>query len=235
MTERETIQERLARQGVGRREFLKLSSALAAFLSLPVHDGIQALGVESITPKPSLVRKVRHALETKPRVPVIWLEFQDCAGCTESISRSLSPTLTDLVLNTLDIEYQETLMAAAGSQAEAAKQAAMKKYAGQYLLVVEGSITTKDGGVYCTVAGKANDALLREAADGAAAIIAVGNCAAFGGILLPRRHRPPGWGSIRLSPTSRSSTCPAAPESRRCTPTRSCTTWSSARCPSWMS
>jgi hydrogenase small subunit len=182
MTERETIQERLARQGVGRREFLKLSSALAAFLSLPVHDGIQALGVESITPKPSLVRKVRHALETKPRVPVIWLEFQDCAGCTESISRSLSPTLTDLVLNTLDIEYQETLMAAAGSQAEAAKQAAMKKYAGQYLLVVEGSITTKDGGVYCTVAGKANDALLREAADGAAAIIAVGNCAAFGGI-----------------------------------------------------
>lgn len=182
MGERETVYEGLKRQGVSRRGFFQLSSLLAAFLSLPKSDGTRQLGLGEFKPKPSLVRQVRKALESKPRVPVIWLEFQDCAGCTESISRSLSPTLSNLVLNTLDIEYQETLMAAAGFQAEGAKQAAMEKYAGQYLLVVEGSVTTKDGGIYCTIGGKANDALLREAAAGAAAIVAVGNCAAFGGI-----------------------------------------------------
>ncbi|MGD8632268.1 MAG: hydrogenase small subunit [Anaerolineales bacterium] len=182
MGERETVYESLKRQGLSRRGFFKLSSTLAAFLSMPRTDGTRQLGIGEFKPRPSLVRQVRKALESKPRVPVIWLEFQDCAGCTESISRSLSPTLSNLVLNTLDIEYHETLMAAAGAQAEEAKRAAMEKYAGEYLLVVEGSVSAKDGGIYCTIGGRANDALLREAAAGAAAIVAVGNCATFGGI-----------------------------------------------------
>ena len=66
---------------------------------------------------------VAQALETKPRVPVIWLEFQDCAGCSEALTRSQSPTLVNLVLNTITVEYHETLSAAAGFQAEEAKQA----------------------------------------------------------------------------------------------------------------
>ncbi len=52
----------------------------------------------------------------------------------------IHPHLVNLVLNTLTIEYHETLSAAAGFQVEQAKQDAMKKYAGQYILVVEGSI-----------------------------------------------------------------------------------------------
>jgi hydrogenase small subunit len=215
MTERETVYESLKRQGISRRGFMKLSSLLAGFLSLPKNDSVRNLGVGEFTPEPSLVRKVRQALETKPRVPVIWLEFQDCAGCTESISRSLSPTLSSLVLNTLDIEYHETLMAAAGVQAEGAKQAAMQKYAGEYVLVVEGSVTTKDGGVYCTIGGRANDELLREAASGAAAIVAVGNCATFGGIPAASPAPTDGLGVDKLitdKPVINLPGCPGIPE-----------------------
>jgi hydrogenase small subunit len=113
------------------------------------------------------------------------------------------------------VEYHETLSAAAGFQVEEAKQAAMKKYAGQYVLVVEGSISPKDGGIYCTVGGKSSVDLLKEAAAGAAAIIATGNCAAFGG--LPRANpNPTGAVSvaeiIKDKPIINIPGCPAIPE-----------------------
>lgn len=161
----DTIVQVLEKRGVTRRDFLKMSVMLAG-----------ALGLDY-----TAVGKVLRALETKSRVPVIWLEFQDCAGCTESISRSQNPTLTKLVLNDIALDYHETLMAAAGLQAESAKEAAMQDYKGKYVLVVEGSIPL--GGVgFCTVAGKTAEDSLRSAAADAAAVIAVGNCASFGGI-----------------------------------------------------
>ena len=42
----------------------------------------------------------------------------------------------------------------------------------------------KDGGVYCMVAGKPIVEHIQEAAKGAAAIIAIGSCAAWGAYLL---------------------------------------------------
>jgi hydrogenase small subunit len=215
MTERETIYQSLRKDGISRREFFKISSMVAAVLSLPVSDGVRGLAAEEVRPSRSMVRRVRRAMETKPRVPVIWLELQDCAGCTESISRSNAPTLGSLVLNTLSIEYHETLMAAAGFQAEGAKNDAMQKYQGQYVLVVEGSVTAKDGGIYCTIGGKANDELLKEAAAGAAAIIAVGNCAAYGGIpgALPAPTGGVGVSKVITDkPVVNIPGCPAIPE-----------------------
>ena len=158
---------------------------------------------------------VAHALQEKPRLPVIWLELQDCAGCSEALTRSQSPTLGDLVLSKITVEYHETLSAAAGFQAEAAKQAAMKKYAGQYILVVEGSVSPKDNGIYCTIGGRSSLDLLQEAAAGAAAIVATGNCAAFGG--LPKaKPNPTGakgvWEVIKDKPVVNIPGCPAIPE-----------------------
>lgn len=168
----DTIYEVLQQRGVSRRDFLKMSVLLTGALGLEFTEA----------------GKVRKALQTRSRVPVIWLEFQDCAGCTESISRSQNPTLSSLVLNDLTIEYHETLMAAAGFQAEAAKHDAMEKYAGQYILVVEGSIPTGNPG-YCTIGGRSAEDILAEAAANAYAVVAVGNCAAFGG--LPKANPNP--------------------------------------------
>ncbi len=160
----DTVYEVLQKRGVSRREFLKIATVTTAVLGL----------------KYTQVGRVIAQLETQPRVPVIWLHFQDCTGCSEAITRSFNPSLANLILNDVSLDYHETLMAVAGHQAEAAKQQIMQEYAGQYVLVVEGSIPTGFG-MTC-IGGRSAEDILSEAAAGAMAIIAVGNCAAFGGI-----------------------------------------------------
>ncbi len=165
----ETIKQNLAKQGVSRRDFLKLSGLLAAAMGLQASP-VEASGLPASLNAPAVgyqEQAILKALETKQRLPVIWLEFQDCTGCTEAVSRSVSPSLGNLVLNTLTIEYHETLSAAAGYQVEQAKQDAMKKYAGQYILVVEGSIPLANDGAYCVIGGRTALEHLKEAAAGA--------------------------------------------------------------------
>lgn len=212
-----SIYDEMKSKGVSRRDFMKISGLVAGAIGmtqLPAIDNIgKATGkTGSFAPMAKMVSK---ALETKPRLPVIWLELQDCTGCSEALTRSQSPTLGNLVLNLITVEYHETLSAAAGFQVEEAKQSAMQKYAGQYILVVEGSVSPKDGEVYCVIGGKGNLAILQEAAAGAAAIIATGNCAAFGG--LPKADpNPTGAVSvmdvIKDKPIINIPGCPAIPE-----------------------
>jgi hydrogenase small subunit len=130
---------------------------------------------------PALVPRVAHALETAMRPSVIWLSFQECTGCTESITRSHAPTLEDLIFNSVSLDYHHTLQAASGHAAEAAREQAMKDNYGKYLLIVDGSIPLGDPGYSC-IAGISNLDMLKETAAGAAAIVAIGTCAAYGGI-----------------------------------------------------
>jgi hydrogenase small subunit len=212
----DSIANELNKDGVSRRDFMKLCGLMAGMMGLeylpPSAKNIIGGNLRSAYAPAQLVAK---ALSEKPRLPVIWLELQDCAGCSEALTRSQSPTLGNLVLNSITVEYHETLSAAAGFQAEEAKQAAMKKYAGQYILVVEGSVSPKDDGIYCTIGGKSSLSLLQEAAAGAAAIVATGNCAAFGG--LPKaKPNPTGakgvWEVIKDKPVVNIPGCPAIPE-----------------------
>ncbi len=159
-----TLLDRLDRYGISRRRFLTYCSGLAATLALP----------------PRYAKVIAQALETQQKPALIWLEFQDCAGNTESFLRARNPAVADIVLDLVSVDYHETIMAAAGHQAEASKEATIA--AGGHLVVVEGSIPTKDGGVYCTIAGKTARQHLEEAAEGAAAVIAVGSCSSYGGI-----------------------------------------------------
>ncbi len=208
----ETIYDGMNRRGVSRRDFLKLCTGIAATLGLwamsPPNPGFTA---DPAGP----VQRVARALQNKSRLPVIWLEMQDCAGCSEGLTRSQSPTLKDLMLNTISMEYHETLSAAAVAQAEANKKEVIEKYSGHYALVVEGSLPTAADGLYCTIGGYSALDLLHEAAAGAALIIATGNCAAFGG--LPRA-RPDPTGArgvmeiLKDKPVVNIPGCPAVPE-----------------------
>lgn len=151
---------------ISRRDFLKFCGTMAA-----------VMGVSKMEFANSLSAAMADSTSNKP--PVIWLEGQDCAGCTISFAGSLNPPVTSLILDKLSVRYHETIMAAAGHQAEAAYHATVKK--GGYVLVVEGSIPTKDVR-FCTVGGRPFKEIVEEAGANAAAIIAVGACASFGGI-----------------------------------------------------
>jgi len=162
----ETFYESIIRKGYSRRDFLKFATYMAAFMGL----------------EHSMVGQLVKTMETKKRLPVIWEHFQECTGCSESFIRSDHPLVADVILETISLDYTDTLMAAAGHQAEEAKQASMKENYGKYILVVEGAIPTKDDGVYCTIAGRTAVEILKESAAGAVAIIAFGSCSAWGGV-----------------------------------------------------
>jgi len=128
----------------------------------------------------SAIGQVAKALETKPRIPVIWLHFQECTCCSESFIRSSHPIVADILLDKISLDYSETLMAASGFQAEEAMKNTMTKYKGEYILCVEGSVPTGADGVYCMIGGKTSMQILEEAAAGAKAVIAWGSCASNG-------------------------------------------------------
>lgn len=154
-------------RGVSRRDFLTFCSTMAATLALPV----------------TFMPRIAAALEEDDtRPPVIWLEFQSCSGDSEAFLRSSAPSVAQIILDTISLEYAEIIMAAAGHQAEEAKYQAMEKYKGRYLAIVEGSIPTGESGAYCTVAGQSAEEITRKVCGNALATIAVGTCATFGGI-----------------------------------------------------
>lgn len=156
----------LSAHGINRRDFMKLCAGMAATLGL----------------SQNAVAKMATALTSPERPPVIWIGAQECTGCTESLLRATHPTIENLILNTISLEYHEVLSVAFGHQAEENKHNAMTRYKGKYVLVVDGSIPLKDGGIYCMVAGEPIVDHIRRAAADAAAVIAIGSCAAWGGV-----------------------------------------------------
>lgn len=155
----------LLRRGMTRRSFLGFSAAMAAALALP----------------PTFAPQLARAVEGAKRLPVIWVRGQSCGGDTEALLRSGEPTAVSLFLDVLAIEYQDSLLAVSGADAEQARTSAMQAYPNGYLAVVEGSIPDGASGAYCLIGGRPAADVIREVSAGALATIAVGSCACDGG------------------------------------------------------
>ncbi|MCK4711048.1 MAG: hydrogenase small subunit, partial [Gammaproteobacteria bacterium] len=176
----QNLASELLRNGISRRSFLKFCTSMASVMAL----------------SPAAAAAMADKLATIKRQSVIWLSFQECTGCTESLTRSHKPSLENLIFNFISLDYHHTLQAASGSAAEEAREQAMHDNKGKYILVVDGAIPIKDGGVYSTIAGMTNLDMLQQVAKDAAAIVAVGTCATFGG--LPKASPNP-TGAVSVS------------------------------------
>lgn len=165
MKQTSTLGDNLNNLGISRRAFVKFCAATGSMMALP----------------PMLWPQLAQALENARRPSVIWLSFQECTGCSESLTRSHSPTLEGLIFDSISLDYHHTLQAASGAAAEAARLQAMEENFGKYLVVVDGSIPLGNSG-FSTIAGISNLDMLMETVKGAAAVIAIGTCASFGGI-----------------------------------------------------
>jgi NiFe hydrogenase small subunit HydA len=150
--------------GVSRRDFLKVCGTAAALL------GLGSMWV------PKIAEALVAAMGRRPSV--IWLNFASDTGCTEALIKANYPNAAQLILETLSLDFNETIMAAAGYQAEEILHQALKE--GGYILIIEGAIPTKRG--YGMVARRDMIDIGREFAEKARAIIAVGSCATWGGV-----------------------------------------------------
>jgi hydrogenase small subunit len=199
MTKERTLGERLAAQGISRRSFLKYASYTASLMALP----------------PAAATAIAQGIAQARRQSVIWLSFQECTGCTESITRAATPSIEDLIFDFISLDYHHTLQSVSGHAAEEARMAAMAENAGKYIVIVDGSVPTAEGGVHSTIAGMTNLQMLEETVKDAFAVISVGTCAAFGGIPYAR---PNPTGAVPISelvtdkPVINISGCPPIPE-----------------------
>lgn len=189
----ERVKENLG--NVSRRDFLKFCSIMAVGMGLPVAAG----------------EDIAEAVTNPQRPPVIWISGQGCTGCTESLLRPEHLSLEHLILDLISLEYNETLNAGAGHQAEHHKDKIVEEFAGQFILVIEGSIPTRDGGVYCKIAGRPFVDIVKETADKAAAVIAIGSCAAWGGLPAAEPNPTGAKGAPEVLPDKTVLTVPGCP------------------------
>jgi hydrogenase small subunit len=154
-----------------------MCSLVAAALALPATE----------------IEVIAQTLEATTRVPVIWLEFQDCTADSESflkavqrpdpaIRNTTDPGLLDLLTNVVSVEYHETLMAPSGIQAHQSREDVLRDYAGRFVCVVEGSIPTGQNGAACCVGGRSALSVLQEVTSQALFTVALGTCAYDGGL-----------------------------------------------------
>ncbi len=180
--ENRSITSIMEEEGISRRDFMKWAGMMTAFLGL----------------SSSFVPTVAKAAKLADRLPVIWLHMAECTGCSESLIRTATPTIDSLIFDYISLDYHDTLMAAAGWQAEENLESSMKKYKGRYILMVEGGIPLENEGNFLTIGPNAKKAENRakDAATGAAAIFAVGTCSSYGGV---QAAAPNPTGAVALS------------------------------------
>ncbi len=166
MKESKSFEERLERKGVSRRDFMKYCTFLTA-----------TMGLSS-----SFVSQVAAAMANSPRPPVVWLSNAECTGCAESTLRTMYPWIDTLVLDIISLDYQETIMAPSGKAAEKSLHDTVTKHKGKFICIVDGSVPTGANGMYGTVGGRTMLEITKEVVPQALATIAIGTCAAYGGL-----------------------------------------------------
>jgi quinone-reactive Ni/Fe-hydrogenase small subunit len=163
-----SLEYELRRRGITRRDFLKMTAVMTATLALP----------------PLFDLRVARAAELATRLPVIWQELQSCTGNSMALIRNANPGVDELLLDLISLEYAEVLMAPSGDAAERQLEQAIERYDGRYIAVFEGSVPIADRGAFLTIgpAGHTGTDIVEHVARHAAAVIAAGSCAAYGGI-----------------------------------------------------
>lgn len=160
------VEQSLKENGVSRRDFMKFCAAVSAAMAADAY----------FTPS-----VVAEAL-TKKRPSVIWMHFAECTGCSESVLRSTQPSIADILLDVISLDYHETLFQAAGEALEEQLHKTIEENEGKFVLVCEGGIPTAQGGIHGKVGGKTMLSIIQETYPKAAATITIGNCANYGGV-----------------------------------------------------
>lgn len=163
---------------LSRKDFLKLLGGTVTALTFPTAllEGCK--------------EEIQKAVDA---TPLIWLQGQSCSGCSVSLLNTIEPDVPTLITKYISLNFHQTISTGTGDILIDVIQEAVKKKRRDYILVVEGSIPVH-GYEYCTLGTVNEDHVgiekwVLELGANAKALIAVGTCAAFGGI-------PAGIGNI---------------------------------------
>lgn len=108
-------------------------------------------------------------------------------GCSVTLLNSTHPSIADVLLKIISLEFHPTVMAAEGEGAYEHMMRVAEKFKGKFIFAVEGAVPVAHDGKCCVVAeANHHEVTMTEVtkvlAANAAAVLAVGTCAAYGGI-----------------------------------------------------
>ncbi len=170
--EQKLLDEQQAKTGVSRRSFLKTVTGTAA-----------GIGISQVF-NPAIVAALEKALKTHP---VLWVQGQGCTGCSVSLLNSVDPSIADVLLKVISLQFHPTVMASEGETALENLYAIAEKYKGKFSLAVEGAIPMGADGKYCVVGELHHKEItmvdmIKDLGAKAGSVLAIGTCAAYGGI-----------------------------------------------------
>ncbi|NEP77019.1 MAG: hydrogenase small subunit [Okeania sp. SIO3B3] len=159
-----------------RREFMKLCAGTAA-----------GAGISQLA-HPAVVQALQTASDGK--TPVFWLQGCGCTGCSVSILNTVHPTIAQVLLDIISMRHHPTIMGGEGDVAINNIYASAEANKGKYILMLEGSVPMADER-YCIIGERMVNGhheeysltrVLKDLVPGAAACVALGACATYGGI-----------------------------------------------------
>ncbi|ADG83818.1 NADH-ubiquinone oxidoreductase [Thermincola potens] len=134
---------------------------------------------------PEIVRTLEEAAMGCP--PVIWLQGASCGGCSISLLDNVHPKLRNALIKIKSLAFLQQPVAKKNDFVEKMLTIA-RDYKGQFYLIIEGAIPTGADGLYCIVGEDADGRpisllnLVKKLSASAKAVLALGTCAAFGGV-----------------------------------------------------
>lgn len=120
----------------------------------------------------------------REKINLIWLEACGCSGNIISLLNAEGPDIIYLLNEMVTLQYNNSLMAAQG---QLAFEKFLKTLETDFILVVEGAVSLKANGLYDVMARYNGELItgmegVRMAGQKAKYVLAVGTCAAHGGI-----------------------------------------------------
>ena len=112
---------------LSRRDFVKLcSGTVAGFgVSQMFHPAIHEAFAQTLTGE---------------RPPVFWVQGQGCTGCSVTLLNSTHPSIADVLLKIISLEFHPTVMAAEGEGAYEHMMRVAEKFKGKFIFAVEGAV-----------------------------------------------------------------------------------------------
>lgn len=152
---------------IDRRQLLKMAATMTTAFGLTNLPESVWAALKQITPD---------------RVPkLVYLQGQSCSGCSISLLQAVSPSPLTMITDYSKLAFHTDLSASSGQQALDLIEQYLSGQAGEYFLAVEGSVPAEMPEA-CVIGGKPLASFLEQAAATMAGVIAIGTCAAHGGI-----------------------------------------------------
>ncbi len=127
-------------------------------------------------------------MENKKKMNLVWIEASGCSGNIISLLDGCAPNVGYFLTDMVNFKYNNSLMK---SQGEEVYEELLATLNTEFILIVDGAISTKDNGIYNIVGNYKGQIItgmeeVKRTAIKAKYILAVGTCACYGGISAAR-------------------------------------------------